>query len=177
MLYQNKFRIESTRLKEWDYSNPWWYCVTISTKNHYCFFGDVAKEKMNLNKLGIIAEKYWNEIPRHCQNVEIDYYVVMPNHIHGIVIINENSRDVACNVSTNKYSQISPKKNSLSAIVRSYKSAVSKHAHENGLMDFAWQERFYDRIIRNEKELFNIRKYIQQNPVKWELEKDKPENL
>lgn len=176
MLYQNRFRKESARLKEWNYSNPWWYYITISTKNHYHFFGTVVSGEMNLNKFGKVAEKNWNEIPKHYENVEIDYYVVMSNHIHGIIIIN-GSRDVACNVSTNKYSQISPKKNSLSAIIRSYKSAVKKFAHENGLLDFAWQERFYDRIIRNEKELFNIRKYIEQNPIKWELEKTTPENL
>ena len=176
MSYQNKFRIESARLKEWDYSNPWWYYVTICTKNHSCFFGDIVNGEMNLNDFGLVVEKYWNEIPKHYQNVEIDYYTVMPNHIHGIIIIN-GSRDVACNVSTNQYSQMSPKKNSLSAIIRSYKSAVTKFAHENGNNNFAWQERFYDRIIRNEKELFNIRKYIQQNPMKWELEKTIPENL
>jgi len=176
MLFNNKFRVESARLKEWDYSNPWWYYITINTRNHNSYFGAVVNREMNLNKLGLVAEKYWNEIPKHYKSVEIDYYVIMPNHIHGIIIIN-NSRDVACNVSTNKYSQISPRGNSLSAIVRSYKSAITKSAHENGHKDFAWQERFYDRIIRNEKELFNIRKYIQQNPMKWEYEKAKPENL
>ncbi|NJD22981.1 MAG: hypothetical protein FIA82_10005 [Melioribacter sp.] len=135
MLYQNRFRKETVRLKEWDYSNPWWYYITISTKNHCPFFGEVVHGNMILNKLGIVTEKCWDEIPKHYHNVGTDYYVVMPNHIHGIIIINE-SRDVACNVSTNKYSQISPKKNSLSAIVRSYKSAVTKFAHENGFTDF-----------------------------------------
>ena len=90
MLYQNNFRIESARLKEWDYSSPWWYYVTISTKNHSCFFGDIVTGKMNLNDFGLVVEKYWNEIPKHYQNVEIDYYAVMPNHIHGIIIINKN---------------------------------------------------------------------------------------
>ena len=72
---------------------------------------------------------------------------------------------------------ISPKKGSLAVIIRSFKSAVAKAARESGLKHFAWQPRFYDRIIRNEKELYNIRKYIEQNPLRWELDKDKPENI
>jgi len=175
--FKETFRVESTRLKEWDYSNPWWYYVTINTKNHIHYFGKIVNEEIVLNEIGIHARKTWEEIPNHFQNIELDYFVIMPNHIHGIIIINKNSKDVACNVSTNKYSQISPKGNSLSVIVRSYKSAVAKFAHENGLMSFSWQERFYDRIIRNEKELYNIRKYIEQNPLKWELEKDNHENI
>ncbi|MCX7876665.1 MAG: hypothetical protein N2321_10940 [Melioribacteraceae bacterium] len=180
--FKNIFRIESTRLNNWDYSSPWWYYVTINTKNHVEYFGKIENEKMILNELGKIADKYWLEIPNHFSIVELDYYVVMPNHIHGIIIINESGnnicRDVACNVSTdNIFSQISPKGNSLSTIIRSYKSAVSKNIHELYKLDFSWQTRFYDRIIRNEKELFNIRKYIEQNPLKWELDKDKPENI
>lgn len=170
MLFNNKFRVESTRLKEWDYSNPWWYYITISTKNHSPFFGEVIHRKMNLNKLGIVTEKCWVEIPKHYQNVEIDYYVIMPNHIHGIIIINST-------VETRHASSLQNKSITLSNIIGSFKSVVSKQARESGNNNFSWQERFYDRIIRNEKELFNIRKYIQQNPIKWELEKDKPENL
>ncbi len=170
MLFQNKFRKESARLKEWDYLNPWWYYITISTKNHCHFFGEISNGKMNSNKLGLIVEKYWEEIPKHYQNVEIDYYVVMPNHIHGIIIINPA-------VETRHASSLQNKSITLSNIVGSFKSAVSKHARENSNSNFVWQERFYDRIIRNEKELFNIRKYIEQNPMKWEFEKDKPENL
>ncbi len=189
--FKNTFRIESTRLKNWDYSTPWWYFVTINTNNHVEFFGNVVNEKMNLNELGVVADKYWREIPNHFKNVELDYYVIMPNHIHGIVIINEHidqndinfefhnhDRDVACNVSTdNIFSQISPKKNSLSVIIRSFKSASSKAIHQTGNIHFKWQARFYDRIIRNENELFHIRRYIEQNPLKWELEKDRPENI
>ncbi|MBZ0184592.1 MAG: hypothetical protein K8F60_19200 [Melioribacteraceae bacterium] len=91
------------------------------------------------------------------------------------------SRDVACYVSTtgknnNFYSAISPQPNSLSSIIRSYKSAVTNQLSKKGYKQFQWQPRFYDRIIRNEIELLNIRKYIMQNPLKWDLEKDYPEN-
>ena len=140
------------------------------------------KEKMILNEIGKTAEGFWKEIPNHFQNVELDYFIIMPNHLHGIIIINCTRRDVACNVSTiqnniSPMQNISPKKGSLAVIIRSFKSAVAKAVHESGLKHFAWQLRFYDRIIRNEKELYNIRRYIKQNPLRWELDKDKPENI
>ena len=190
--YQNKYRTETARLKSWDYTNPWWYFVTICTKNHKEYFGEIKNEKMVLNELGKIAEQEIRKIELLRDNVEVDYYVVMPNHIHMIIILNEikcrdnKCRDVARYVSTidentkltnNYFSEISPKPNSLSSIVRSYKSAVTKKIKEMKTEKFYWQSRFYDRIIRNEKELFNIRKYIQLNPLKWELEKDFPENI
>ena len=190
--YQNKYRTETARLKSWDYTNPWWYFVTICTKNHKEYFGEINNEKMVLNELGKIAEQEIRKIELLRDNVEVDYYVVMPNHIHMIIILNEikcrdnKCRDVARYVSTidentkltnNYFSEISPKPNSLSSIVRSYKSAVTKKIKEMKTEKFYWQSRFYDRIIRNEKELFNIRKYIQLNPLKWELEKDFPENI
>ncbi|MBM4176972.1 MAG: transposase [Ignavibacteria bacterium] len=173
--FHHKYRIESARLEGWDYSTPWWYYITINIKDHVCRFGEVHNGKMILNELGKIVEHEWMKTADIRKNVELDYYVIMPNHIHGIIILNENNncRDVARNVSTikNKFSEISPKSNSLSAIIRSFKSAVTKNAHKNGYVSFQWQSRFYDRIIRNANELFRIRKYIEQNPLKWEIEK------
>jgi REP element-mobilizing transposase RayT len=178
--FRDTFRIESARLKDWDYSNPWWYYITINTKDHIEYFGRVLDGVLVLDNLGKITENYWTNIPKHFSNVELDYYVIMPNHIRGIVILKEYCRDVACNVTTkenNFYSKISPLKNSLSTIIRSFKSAVTKYAHENGFINFQWQNRFYDRIIRNEKELYNIRKYIELNPMKGNIEFDNPENI
>jgi REP element-mobilizing transposase RayT len=179
-LYKNTYKTETTRLKCWDYTNPWWYYITICTKNHKEWFGEVVKSNMELNRIGKIVYDFWNNIPRHNNLIELDYFIIMPNHLHGIIILNEDGRrDVACNVSTsaNNYSEISPKKNSVSSVIRSYKSAVTRWAHKNGFEKFKWQPRFYDRIIRNEKELYFIRRYIELNPSKWELEKDLPENL
>ena len=169
-LYKNKYRIESARLKEWDYSNPWWYYITINTKEHIEWFGSIVNGKMELNELGVITNKCWSEAPHHFTNVELDYYVIMPNHIHGIIIINKN-------VETRHASSLRNRSVSLSDIIGSFKSAVSKQARANGLNNFFWQKSFYDRIIRNEKELYNIRKYIEQNPLKWEIEKENMENL
>lgn len=170
-----KYRIASARLKEYDYSAPNWYFVTINTKNHKEYFGEIKNGKMNLNDLGKTAEEEWIKTPELRKNIELDYYVVMPNHFHGILIITETiCRDVARNVSTNKkYSEISPQAGSLSTIIRGYKAAVTKRIHETGDKNFSWQARFYDRIIRNERELNAIRNYIEQNPLRWELDYDK----
>ena len=176
--FRNVFRIESARLKEWDYSNPWWYYITVNTKGHKFYFGEIIDGEMYQNQLGEILKKCWIDIPKHFQNAELDYYVIMPNHLHGIIILNESGKDVACNVSTdNKYSEISPKPGSLSTIIRSLKSEVTREIHRIGYHDFNWQPRFYDRIIRNEKELYKIRNYIEKNPLKWFLEKENSENI
>ena len=194
--YQNKFRIKSNRLTTWDYTIAWWYYVTINTFNHKEYFGEIKNGKMELNEIGKIAEEELLLTPKLREYVELDDYVIMPNHIHAIIIINEsvetcrgmsenhgniinNRRDVARYISTdgdeqteNYFSKISPKPKSLSSIVRSYKSAVTKRIRKIGINNFKWQSNFYDRIIRNESELFNIRKYIEQNPLKWDLDKD-----
>ena len=89
MLYQNKYRVESARLKDWDYSTSAWYYVTINSKNHQIWFGKIVDGKMKLNEFGEVVDEYWNKIPDHNSGVELDEYVLMPNHIHGIIIINE----------------------------------------------------------------------------------------
>jgi putative transposase len=180
-LFNNKFRIESTRLKGYDYSQPGEYFVTINTKNHECLFGAVIEEGMRLSPVGKIAKNCWEEIPKHFHNVELDEFVIMPNHVHGIIIINgqcrdvASRRDVACNVSTEKMGWKSPKRGSLGAIIRSYKSAVSNLCHEKDFDNFHWQPRFYEHIIRGEKNLQNIRAYIVNNPIKWLSDKENPD--
>lgn len=165
--FQETFRIESTRLKVWDYSNPWWYYVTINTKDHVEYLGCVATEKIDLNELGKVVEECWNKIPKHFKMVELDYYTVMPNHVHGIIIIQDVETP----------DRASLRKPNLGQIINQFKGSVKRWANQNGYESFSWQPRFYDHIIRNEKELYNIRKYIEMNPLKWELEKNNPENI
>lgn len=179
---------KSIRLKGFDYSTPWWYYVTICTKSHKNDFAFVINKKIELSEIGNIAKSCWEEIPNHNPIVKLDYFVVMPNHINGIIVIDETGRDVKLNLPTimlsyndvtsiGYYSKISPSKNSLSVIIRTYKAAVTSKCRKLGFIKFQWQSNYYDRIIRNEKELFQIRKYIEQNPLRWELEKNIPDNI
>ncbi|NWF88793.1 MAG: hypothetical protein HXY50_04935 [Ignavibacteriaceae bacterium] len=169
---------KSPRLKEWDYTTPHWYFVTVCTNNHLHFFGEIINEKVNLNQLGKEAMYLWNEIPSHYKNVELDEFVIMPNHIHGIIILNDvGSRHASTKDKINNKEGGTCSAPTLSYIVGSYKSAVTKWANLNRYSNFRWQRSYYDRIIRNEKELYFIRNYIKLNTFKWDLEKTISENL
>ncbi|PSF31344.1 transposase [Aphanothece hegewaldii CCALA 016] len=183
-LYKGKYRIESTRLKNYDYAANGWYFVTICTGNHLCYFGDIVQGKMQLSALGQIAQQFWVEIPEHFNNTFIDAYVIMPNHVHGIVVIDhpvETRHGASLQSSQNhndQSNQFSPlKKGSLSIIINAYKSSVTRWCRKNGYDYFAWQPRFYDHIIRDNDSLERIRDYIHNNPVKWEEDKDNISNL
>lgn len=180
-LYRDKFRIESTRLKEWDYSSCGYYFVTICLKDKQCLFGEVQEGKIKFSEIGKVVQKCWLEIPAHFKNVGLDEFIVMPNHLHGIVIIsNEYCRDAIHGVSKDKggvTAEHNPmlSENSLSKIIRWFKGRSKFEI--NKIQDqplFAWQSRFYEHIIRNEKSLKDIRKYIANNPIKWELDEYNP---
>ena len=199
-----RFSDKSLRRPYWDYRRDGAYFITICTKNRVMHFGEVIEEKMELSSLGVIASTLWNEIPEHTRNCRLGAFVIMPDHVHGILILKNNGGDtqrsvVACNdapnptninnsisqdsfdISIEKYhpsdfarfkknlnvmSQISPKANSISAIIRSYKSAVTKKANELGYC-FQWQSRFHDRMIRDKRAYWVISRYIENNPKKW----------
>jgi REP-associated tyrosine transposase len=176
-LYKNKFRVESARLKDWDYSTPWWYYITICTKNMKCWIGIVKHSRMMLNVCGKIVEEEWLLTRSIRSNVDLDYYVVMPNHFHGILIIEsvETSRRDVLKKDTPIFSNSETaqqavsttlKPNSLSSIIGQFKSVVTKRIRKNGRTNFGWQPGFYDHIIRNENDLHRIRTYIQNNPLK-----------
>jgi REP element-mobilizing transposase RayT len=101
-LYKDQYRIESARLVDWDYSFTGYYFVTICTYNHIDYFGDIKNSKMNLSEIGRIANNYWNEIPTHFPYTKLDKFIIMPNHLHGIIKIhngNDPRRDAIYRVS------------------------------------------------------------------------------
>jgi len=167
MLYKSKYRIESTRLNDWDYSTPWWYYITICTKNFKCWFGLIKSGKMILNQFGKTVEDEWLKTKSIRKNVDLDYYVIMPNHFHGIIIV-EGVEYVK--VETHRDASLRKVTNNLSNIIRGFKGSVTKQIHMLDYNSFQWQPRFYDHIIRNENDLPRIRTYIQNNPLKWELD-------
>jgi REP element-mobilizing transposase RayT len=168
-LYKNKFRINTTRLKDWDYSTPSWYYFTICTKDRNCWLGKVKDGKMVLNDVGKIIEKEWLRTPNLRKMVELDYYAIMPNHFHGIIII-KGIEKIENVVETHSDASLQIAKNNLSDIIRGFKGSCTKKIHLYGNLKFKWQSRFYDHIIRNENDLRRIRTYIQNNPLKWELD-------
>ena len=183
-LYKNKYRIESARRPGWDYRNPGSYFITICTSKRKHFFGECKDGKMVLSAAGAMVQGFWFEIPKHFKHVRLGEFVVMPNHVHGILILGECDFDVEtvhCTVSTSKsspteksqfFKDIGPKAGSVSVIIRSYKSVCTKFIRKSFPdMNFAWQERFHDHIIRNEKSFNRISEYIVNNPTNWKEDK------
>lgn len=200
--YQNRYRIPSTRLQNWDYGWNAIYFVTICTKDRQHYFGEITDGKMHLSSVGAIADVLWHELTNHFDNIELDAFVVMPNHIHGIIAINnvdhgdhgetthtaatthtvETTHALSLQSSPQTPLPTQPPKTigqqrfqhqgskTLSSIVGSYKSAVSRHAHRLGY-DFSWQSRFYDNIVRNNSALIKIQSYICDNPINWKEDK------
>ena len=175
-LFQNKYRIKSTRLKHWDYSSPGAYFITICTKNRELFFGEIVYGKIKLSQIGKIVKNFWMEIPKHYPNVNLDEFVLMPDHVHGLIFIGNSFSVVeTCHGMSlqtrmrtyNKFSKPVPK--SLSMIINHFKSAVKRWCNKNDFPDFAWQIGFHESIVRNEKHLYAIRKYIINNPLEFEL--------
>ena len=166
-LYKNKYRIKSTRLQNYDYSSNGYYFVTICTHQKFCYFGDIVDAKMHFSQVGRIAQKNWQDILNHFDGVYLDEYVIMPNHIHGIIVINRPNNVETRNFASlpNKFAPLKP--GSLQAIVHAYKASVTRWCRQNGDDIFRWQSRFYEYIIRNDKSLKNIRQYIINNPAKW----------
>lgn len=161
---------KNNRLKEYDYSLPGYYFATICTKNMSHYFGQVTNAKMVLSEIGKSVENYWLDIPKHFPYVELDSFIIMPNHIHGIIIIDNVVNEDFRSQQTNKQS-------SLSSIIKGFKIGVTKWYRKNNSKESIWQKSFYDRVIRNERELYKIRKYILENPLKWEIEKSSSENI
>lgn len=159
-LFREKYRVELARLKNWDYGANRHYFVTICTQNRIHFFGEISNRKVHLSAIGQTAQQYWAEIPNHFEGVYLDEYVIMPDHIHGILTI-----DRPFSSGTNQFAPLKP--GSLPTIVQSYKSSVTRWCRKNQFEQFAWQPRFHDRILRDETALNRVRMYIVNNPAKW----------
>ena len=228
-----KHHRHSTRKRGYDYSSSGAYFITAVVQDRLCLFGTVKRDGVHLSDIGEIARECWVDLPFHFPYVELDEFVFMPDHMHGIIFILADdatryvsnfaaTRGVQLNaplqaplnaplqaplnaplqaplnaplnaplqaplnaplnaplhspsrIEDNYHSIISPKKGSISVIVRTFKAAVTTLCRENGIYHFKWQRNYHDHIIRNERELIAIRKYIVENPRKWWFEKEHP---
>jgi len=139
------------RLAGYDYSRVGAYFVTVCAVDRKCLFGEIVLDKMHLSQIGAMVASCWLEIPRHFPNVTLDEFVIMPNHLHGILLL-----DV-----------VAGHARPLPTILGSFKSAVSRLA---GLP--VWQRSYWDRVLRNEAELNQTRRYIEENPSRWSTDKE-----
>ncbi len=150
------------RLPGYDYTQDGKYFVTFCVKDKRCILGQVKNGFMELNKFGMIVYDCYLDLLNHYENCLPQDYIIMPNHVHCVIKIDnskikipDNANDPFC-----RYG--------LSEMVRAWKSFSSKRINENYEDYFKWQKSFYDHIIRNEKELYAIKKYIKNNPGKWD---------
>ena len=158
----------SIRLKNYDYSQPGAYFITICTHNGTSIFGNVLNDQMCLNDNGEIVQRLWNTLPERFPTVELDFYVVMPNHIHGIVVqaihqqisSTDNSR-------MHKQTFKQPTRSELGQIIRTFKAAATCLIRAAGTPEFAWERNYYEHVIRNERDLERIRQYMVDNPACW----------
>lgn len=178
--FRNKYLIKSARLQSWDYSSDGGYFITICTHHRKSVFGHINQGIMCLSDAGKIVEQCWFDLPNHYPNLQLDTFVIMPNHIHGIMIINNNG--------------LGGKRHGIPEFVRALKSFSSRRINEMGNggvvvetglrpvsteptnsqtnnQSFIWQSRYYDHIIRTHDEHIRISNYIRNNPMNWENDK------
>ena len=165
----------SIRLKGYDYSQPGYYFVTICTRDGECVLGDVVDGKMKLSRIGQLVQITWNCLLKRFHNLELGEFTVMPNHIHGIIII------VGAGLALPNQGAASsaPTKDisiRLGDVVRAFKSIsainVNRFLTRSGVP--LWQRNYYEHIIRNEESLNYVREYIETNPLRWELDGENP---
>ena len=177
----NRHHRRSIRLRGYDYSRPGAYFITICTQNRRCLFGDVVDGRMRLNDAGKMIQTTWNEIPHHYPGINVDAFVVMPNHIHGIIVI-VGPRPCAWPMTARPDPQaqgqsqgIAPAGTlSLPDVVKRFKTLTTKR-YIDGVKQYGWprfdgrlwQRNYYEHIIRNNESLERIRQYILDNPVRW----------
>ena len=154
----------SVRLCKYDYSQAGLYFITMCTANRKCLFGDIVDGKMSLNNAGQNANECWWKITDHFPNTALHKFIVMPNHVHGIIEIT---------VGANNYSPLPPgTSKTIGSIVRGFKIGVTKWFRINMPFEFSvgkpvWQRNYYEHIIRNEKSYRQISEYIQTNRLRW----------
>jgi REP element-mobilizing transposase RayT len=171
-LYKKKYRIESIRRWNWDYTGDGMYFITICTRHRYPYFGRVVDGVMRLSDIGLIADFQWKEVPSHYENVAIDEFIVMPDHLHAIVAISgpKKAPRLITRGAPMREPLRSPEAGSLSNVIRQYKAGVARWCNKAGV-DFAWQAGFYDCII-DQSSLEDAREYIRRNPENWSKEQE-----
>ena len=152
-------RRRSLRLPGYDYSQAGAYFITACTQNRVMRFGEVIDGDVRQNEMGTIVQQTWDELPAHYNGIDLDAFIVMPNHVHGIITLADQSE----------------RRHAIPEIVRGFKTLSARRVNEHaGTRGVGWQRGYYEHVIRNEKALDRIRAYIANNPARWA---DDPENI
>ena len=167
--FQNKYRIESARASWHDYDGGS-YFITICTKNREHFFGEIVNGEMVLSDIGKYAEEQFKNVSSHYPYAEIQFWTIMPNHLHAIVIIDGNKtkydRRVVETWRAASLRDIANLQGWLSVVIGGLKSSITRFTNENAL-NFAWQPRFHDHIVRDTPDMNRIADYIENNVANW----------
>lgn len=178
--YLNTYKIESARLSTHDYSANAIYFITINTYRNKKYFGDFVQTRqgaspklyeqinlethhsasLRLTEIGKVAQTNWNAIPKHFPFIRLDEFIIMPNHMHGILHFEGIKKH---EYESNKFEA---KKGSLGTVINLFKGGITHYANLNNI-EFKWQSRYHDRIIQDYDELNNVRNYINRNPLNW----------
>lgn len=179
----------SIRAQSFDYASPGAYFVTICAHHRLCVFGELFANKMRLSPAGQIIQRTWIRLPEFFEKIALDIFVVMPNHFHGILWITEQenqsqilaSKGISPQTNTNPLNENSEwygtQSGSLSAIIQNFKSVSTRKIHQFKFLhdEPVWQRNYWERIIRNERELNAVREYIANNPAKWTFDQENPD--
>ena len=170
----------SIRLAGYDYTQPGAYFITTCAAGRLCVFGEVDYDSQSFrpSRVGQLVIECWNSIPAHHPNVELDEFVLMPNHLHGILklIDLQKEKTTSSGITVPNEAFGKPVQGSIPTIVRSFKSAVSHHIaiEEIGIVRPVWQRNYYESVIRTNRELNHVRRYILGNPANWSEDPENP---
>ena len=156
----------SMRIKGYDYSKAGYYFVTICTHNHEYIFGEIEDGEIQYSEFGQIAAECWRWLGTQYEYVELDEWVLMPNHLHGIIILGRGGSRTARTV---KYK-------ALGSLIGAFKTTstkiINELRHTPGVS--IWQRNYYEHVVRGEEDLNQIRQYILENPIKWDMDEENP---
>ena len=172
-----KHHRRSIRLNGYDYKQTGAYFITICTRERASFFGAISGGEMHCTNAGRIANTAWQELPSRFPSLRLDTFIVMPNHVHGIVVV--GAQFIAPELKASQdFGKIKPgainRAPTLGVIIRAYKAVSTQLIRRCGAPDFAWQRNYYEHIVWDEKSLNHIREYILANPARWDLDRENP---
>jgi putative transposase len=165
----------SIRLKGYDYSSNGAYFLTICVRNYECLLGEIQDGQMILNQYGELVRAVWEDLPNQVSDIDLDEYVIMPNHFHAILVIDKsgNSAEIYENLDINDEKE--RRKMILPKVVGRFKMLAAKAINQSREIEGSfWQRNYYEHIIRSEEDCQKIREYIINNPMQWELDENHP---